>query len=106
MVHCLINLFLYKYKTDYFYDFLLPPPNIQSTPAFVVSYTSAVAINTVEYVPVVTPIIRAKVNPLIDSPQKINITIRTNKTVREVFIVRLIVAFTAKLIISALSRLR
>ena len=46
---------------------------------------TGVAIKTEEYVPTTTPIISANINPLIDSPPKINIAIRTSKVVKDVF---------------------
>ena len=56
-----------------------------------------VAINTDEYVPTITPIIKANINPLIDSPPKINIAVSTIRVVSEVFNVLLKVEFRAKL---------
>ena len=56
---------------------------------------TGVAIKTEEYVPTTTPIISANINPLIDSPPKIKIAIRTSKVVKDVFKVLLSVLFKA-----------
>ena len=44
-----------------------------ASPFFAVSYMIGVAINNDEYVPTITPTIKANINPLIDSPPKIKI---------------------------------
>ncbi len=46
-----------------------------------------VATNNDEYVPTATPIIRANINPLIESPPNIKIANITNNVVKDVFIV-------------------
>ena len=48
-----------------------------------------VAINKDEYVPTTTPMIKANINPLIESPPKIKIANNTTKVVKDVFNVRL-----------------
>ena len=60
-----------------------------------VSNITGVAIKTDEYVPTITPIIKANINPWIDSPPKINIAKRTTKVVNDVFNVLLRVEFNA-----------
>ena len=56
-----------------------------------------VAIKTEEYVPTITPIISANINPLIDSPPIINIAISTINVVNEVLRVRLKVLFKSSI---------
>lgn len=51
------------------------------------STTNGVAINNDEYVPTNTPIIKAKENPLMDSPPNIKIVSKTKNVLNEVFIV-------------------
>ena len=53
--------------------------------------------NTDEYVPTITPIINANIKPLIDSPPKINIAVKTINVVNDVFKVLLRVLFKAAL---------
>jgi hypothetical protein len=55
--------------------------------------------NTDEYVPTITPIINANIKPLIDSPPKINIAVKTINVVNDVFKVLLRVLFKAVLTI-------
>ena len=62
-----------------------------------VSNITGVAIKTEEYVPTITPIISANINPLIDSPPKRKIDSNTTKVVNEVFNVLLKVLFKAPL---------
>ena len=61
------------------------------------SNITGVAIKTEEYVPTSTPIIKANINPLIDSPPKRKIESSTTKVVNEVFKVLLNVLFNAPL---------
>ena len=63
-----------------------------------------VAINTDEYVPTITPIINANINPLIDSPPKINIAVSTIRVVSEVFKVLLNVLLRAVFTVVSLSQ--
>ena len=53
--------------------------------------------NTDEYVPTITPMINANIKPLIDSPPKINIAVKTINVVNDVFKVLLRVLFKAAL---------
>ena len=62
---------------------------------FKVSNITGVATNTDEYVPIRTPIINANINPLIDSPPKINIETSTTNVVNDVLRVLLRVLFNA-----------
>ena len=55
------------------------------------------AIYIEEYVPTITPIIKANINPRIDSPPKINIADKTISVVNDVFRVLLSVLFKAAL---------
>lgn len=55
--------------------------------------------NTDEYVPTITPMINANIKPLIDSPPKINIAVKTINVVNDVFKVLLRVLFKAALTI-------
>ena len=63
-----------------------------------------VAINTDEYVPTITPIINANINPLIDSPPNINIAVSTIRVVSEVFKVLLNVLLRAVFTVVSLSQ--
>jgi hypothetical protein len=58
------------------------------------------AINNEEYVPTITPIIKANIKPLITSPPKRKIINNTKNVVKDVLIVLLNVEFRALLIIS------
>jgi hypothetical protein len=58
------------------------------------------AINNEEYVPTITPTIKANIKPLITSPPKIKITNNTKNVVKDVLIVLLNVELRALLIIS------
>ena len=49
------------------------------------SNITGVAINTDEYVPIITPTIRANIKPRIDSPPNKKIASNTNRVVKEVF---------------------
>ena len=60
--------------------------------------------NRDEYVPITTPRSKAKVNPLITSPPKRNITSNTKNVLSDVLNVRLRVLLSAILMISVLSR--
>jgi hypothetical protein len=60
-----------------------------------VSNITGVAMNTDEYVPIITPIMRANIKPLIDSPPNIKMASKTNNVVKEVFKVLLKVEFRA-----------
>ena len=60
--------------------------------------------NTEEYVPTITPIIKANINPLIDSPPKIKMAIRTIRVVKEVLSVLLKVLFNAVFTVVSLSQ--
>ena len=60
-----------------------------------VSTITGVAINKDEYVPTITPKIKANIKPLITSPPKINMIRRTTIVVKEVFTVLLKVLFNA-----------
>ena len=53
------------------------------------------ATNNEEYVPTITPTIKANINPLITSPPNKKITNNTKNVVREVFTVLLKVLFKA-----------
>lgn len=65
-----------------------------------VSTIIGVAINKEEYVPIITPKIKANINPLITSPPKIKMIRRTTIVVNEVFTVLLRVLFKALLTIT------
>ncbi|MNY07265.1 hypothetical protein D3C86_1400620 [compost metagenome] len=67
------------------------------------SNTIGVEIHNDEYVPIIRPINKANINPLMLAPPKIKITNNTKNTVNEVKIVRLKVLFNAKLISVSLS---
>ena len=60
------------------------------------SNITGVAIKTDEYVPMITPTIRANIKPRIDSPPKRKIANNTKSVVKEVFNVLLKVEFSAK----------
>jgi hypothetical protein len=64
-----------------------------------VSNITGVAINTDEYVPMITPTIKANIKPRIDSPPNRKIASNTNSVVKEVFNVLLKVEFRAKFIV-------
>ena len=80
------DLFQKKNSLNYFFKLFLSVSNI-----------TGVAINTEEYVPTSTPIIKANINPLIDSHPKRKIESSTTKVVKEVFKVLLKVLFRAPL---------
>ena len=61
------------------------------------SNITGVAINTDEYVPIITPTMRANIKPRMDSPPNRKIASNTNRVVKEVFNVLLKVEFRAKL---------
>jgi hypothetical protein len=64
-----------------------------------------VATNTEEYVPIITPNNKAKINPRKFSPPKMNIANKVTIVVADVFIVRDNVEQIALLMLSFISRL-
>lgn len=71
-----------------FFDFLIPEKSINT----------GVAIHTEEYVPTITPIIKAKMKPLMAAPPKMKMINNTMNVVMDVLIVRDKVEFNDRLI--------